>query len=241
MKTVISAAVILFLAVTSSYAQKTNKTPKKPKQNTCQSVAQYDYQTDPAVTRQLHADVPAGGKLISKGYKVRLKDGDAFVDCIPGKCLDKGVDVSQISQGSNDVDGALVFDATVSPQIVEGFSSASTVRLIVTYSTSASPCISESTFAGYQSRAEFQYVYIPMGASIAGWGDFFHKLDANNYTQCDDSTGIPNNHEVCRRDGGVEFHPDNANKSDLERGMKFTCSDSSGSELRCRGQIRYSQ
>ena len=238
MKIVSSAAVVLILAVTSTYAQTGLKPPKKPKPTTCQSIAQVDYQTDRAETRLLHADVPAGGTFISKGFKVRLKDGDAFKDCQPGTTC-QGAVLSQISGGSGDVDGAVVYDGTASPQTEGGFSSVSTVRLIVTYSTTASTCISESTFAGYQSKGEFQYVYLPLKKGISGWGDFFRRIDYTYYTQCDDSTGKPDNHAVCKKDGGVEFHPDNANKSDEEQGIKFTCSDNSGSELRCRGQIRY--
>jgi hypothetical protein len=238
MKKNLISATLLLLAATSSYAQKPEQEAQRTKNISCQSIAQVDFQTDGLSERTLHADVPAGGQYISARYQYRLKDGDRLVDCGPGSC--EGADVSAISGGSGDKDGATVYDGVVKPQITKaGFATSSTIRLIVTYSTAASVCASESTWPGFHTKAEYQYVYMPAGASYAGWGDFFRRIDYNYYTQCDDSTGKPDNHQVCKDSGKVEFHPVNRDKSDLERGMQFTCSDDSGVEIRCRAQLRY--
>lgn len=209
---------------------------------TCQSISQQNIGPG---GRMLHADLPKQGSLISVMYKVRDQNGGPWKDCAQATICNGAV-LPSVGTGSQDADGATVFDANVQPQTSGNFLSLTAVRLVVNYTAPAKDnpvCLSESTWPGYNTAHEYQQVYIPESANRGDYSLYFRPLVANaSYKECDGSRpGGPSQYCSTTHEGHndhVDFTGENVGISG-EKGTKYTCGDGTGFEIRCRAVIGY--
>src|SRR6266481_3018078 len=106
MRLTIVALVCLLSAIGTSCQTKQKKSIES-QQTTCYSISQHDIGDD-VPTRLLQADLPAGAKLVSVGFRVRLRNGGTWQECRPGTTCN-GAILPRVEPGAGDVDGATVF------------------------------------------------------------------------------------------------------------------------------------